>query len=124
MDKKGAPRYLLNHRSRRSRQLEQWLEKVTAAIDRKAASELPPVRADFPDYVLALQQVALGNDATATARDRLVALKELLQIGTRAATSYLERPAQPELTEPGHAIREATEMRDLERQEQKLGLAD
>ena len=28
VDKEGKPRYLLNHRSRTSRQLEQWLEKV------------------------------------------------------------------------------------------------
>jgi hypothetical protein len=99
VDKEGTPRYLLNHRSRTSRQLEQWLEKVSAAIERKAASELPPSRADFADYVRALQRIALGQDATATARDRLAALKELLELGPKGTTSYLERPAQSELTE-------------------------
>lgn len=62
----GAPRYLLNHRSRISRQLGQWLEKVSAAIDHRATSEPKPIRADFPDYVRALQRIALGEDATAT----------------------------------------------------------
>src|SRR6266567_6548994 len=31
VDKAGEPRYLLNHRGRVSRQLEQWLAKVSAA---------------------------------------------------------------------------------------------
>jgi hypothetical protein len=76
VDKHGQPRYLLNHRSRTSRQLEQWLEKVQAAIERRATSEQAPSRADFPDYVRALQRVTLGCDASVTARDRLAALKE------------------------------------------------
>jgi hypothetical protein len=124
VDKEGTPRYLLNHRSRTSRQLEQWLEKVSAAIERKAASELPPSRADFADYVRALQRIALGQDATATARDRLAALKELLELGAKGTTSYLERPAQSELTEREHAIREAHHRQSVEKRERELGLAD
>jgi hypothetical protein len=50
VDKEGQPRYLLNHRSRTSRQLEHWLEKVSAAIEREATSEQAS-RGDFPDYV-------------------------------------------------------------------------
>src|SRR5438034_2779651 len=46
VDKQGKPRYLLNHRSRTSRQLQQWLEKVSVAVERKAASEPPPPGAD------------------------------------------------------------------------------
>ena len=69
VDTDGAPRYLLNHRSRTSRQLEQWLEKVSAAIERKAGKEAEPTRADFPDYVRALQRIALGTEATAPAHD-------------------------------------------------------
>jgi hypothetical protein len=57
VDKEGKPRYLLNHRSRTSRQLEHWLEKVSAAMERKAASEQAPSRADLPDYVRALQRI-------------------------------------------------------------------
>jgi hypothetical protein len=49
--------------------------------------------------VRALQRIALGQDSTATARDRLAALKELLELGAKGTTSYLERPGQSELTE-------------------------
>jgi hypothetical protein len=122
VDKEGQPRYLLNHRSRTSRQLEQWLEKVQAAIERKAVSEQAPPRADFADYVRALQRIALGHDGTATADDRLAALKKLLELGPEGTTSYLERPAQPELTEREHAIREALERESLAKQERRLGI--
>jgi hypothetical protein len=122
VDKQGQPRYLLNHRSRTSRQLEQWLEKVQAAIERKTASEQPPSRAEFPDYVRALQRIALGEDATATTRDRIAALKELLELGAKGTTSYLERPAQPELTRREHAVHEAEERRSLAVRERQLGI--
>lgn len=122
VDKKGNPRYLLNHRSRTSRQLEQWLEKVQAAIERRAASEQAPSRADLPDYVRALQRIALGYDPAATTRDRLSALKELLELGPKGTTSYLERPAQPEFTEREHAIREAIQRRSLTQRERDLGI--
>jgi hypothetical protein len=90
VDDEGTPRYLLNHRSRISRQLEQWLQKVSSAIERDPASETAPARADLPDYVRALQEIALGHDTTATARDRLAALKELLQLERRGTSSYIE----------------------------------
>jgi hypothetical protein len=124
VDREGQPRYLLNHRSRSSRQLEHWLEKVSAAIEREATSEQAPSRGDFPDYVRALQRIALGQDATATARDRLAALKELLELGPKGTTSYLERPAQSELTEREHAIREAVQGQSLAKRERELGIAD
>jgi hypothetical protein len=124
VDTDGAPRYLLNHRSRTSRQLEQWLEKVSAAIERKAAKEPEPPRADFPDYVRALQRIALGNEATATAHDQLAALKELLKLGFRGTTSYLERPGEADLTRRAHAIQETRRKQDLERQERSLGITD
>jgi hypothetical protein len=122
VDKDGQPRYLLNHRSRTSRQLEQWLDKVQSAIERRARSEQAPSRADFPDYVHALQRIALGHDAAATARDRLAALKELLELGPKGTTSYLDRPAQPEFTEREYAIREAVQRRSLEQRERELGI--
>jgi hypothetical protein len=124
VDREGQPRYLLNHRSRTSRQLEQWLEKVSAAIERKAASEQAPAQAEFADYVRALQRIALGQDTSATARDRLAALKELLKLGPTGTTSYLERPAQPELTERANAVREAGERRRLDQAERAFGLAE
>lgn len=122
IDKKGQPRYLLNHRSRTSRQLEQWLEKVQAAIERRALSEQASPRAEFPDYVRALQRIALGHDAAATPRDRLAALKELLELGPKGTTSYLERPAQTEFTEREYAIREALQRRSLAKRERDVGI--
>jgi len=122
VDRKGEPRYLLNHRSRTSRQLEQWLDKVTAAIERKAASERAPARAEFPDYVRALQRIALGHEATATASDQLAAVRELLKLGATGTTSYLERPALSELTEREHAIREAVHRRSLAKREREFGI--
>jgi hypothetical protein len=122
VDRKGEPRYLLNHRSRTSRQLEHWLEKVSAAIERQPSSEHPPSAGDFPDYVRALQRIALGHDATATARDRLAALKELLELGPRGTTRYLERAGQTELTDREHAIREAVHRRSLAQRERDLGI--
>ena len=90
VDDEGTPRYLLNHRSRISRQLERWLEKISAAIERNPASETEPLRADLPEYVRGLQGIALGRDATATARDRLAALRELLRLERRGTSSYVE----------------------------------
>ncbi|MDQ2909803.1 MAG: hypothetical protein M3R39_02120 [Actinomycetota bacterium] len=47
--------------------------KISAAIERQSALEQAPPRAEFPDYVRALQRIALGQDPTGTARDRLSA---------------------------------------------------
>lgn len=97
VDDKGTPRYLLNHRSRISRQLEQWLRKISAAIERHPASDPEPLRADLPEYVRALQGIALGRDTTATARDRLAALRELLKLEKRGTSSYLEASSWDDL---------------------------
>jgi hypothetical protein len=122
VDTEGKPRYLLNHRSRTSRQLEQWLEKIPPAIERQSADHAP-LRADFPDYMRARQRIALGHDPTGTARDRLAAVKELLELGTTATTSYLERPAQPELIDRENGIREAVQRRSIEERERDLGIS-
>ena len=47
----------------------------------------------------ALQRIALGQDRTASARDRLAALKELLKLEHKGTTSYIESPSEddPEL---------------------------
>jgi len=122
VDAEGNPRYLLNHRSRTSRQLEQWLTRISPAIERQSDTEQTPVRADFPDYVQALQEIALGRDPSATARDRITALKELLELGVKAETSYLERPAHSEFAKRWHATREADERQRLGNVERKLGI--
>jgi hypothetical protein len=122
VDKAGEPRYLLNHRARVSRQLEQWLARISAAIERQSAREQTPRRGEFADYVQALQQIALGQDPTATARERLVALKELLSLGQRGTSSYLDRSEGPELARRWQAIYEATRKRELTKQERSLGI--
>ena len=122
VDKAGEPRYLLNHRARVSRQLEQWLVKVSYAIERETAREQDPPRAEFADYVQALQQIALGHDPTGTARDRLGALKELSHLGRRGYSSYLEGGAEPELARRWQAIYEAKQEREFSLQERSLGI--
>ncbi len=76
-DKRGRPRYLLDHRWRVSRQLEKWLAKITEVIEQSTADDRPP--AEYEDYVRALERIALGRDPNASVRDRLSALKELLK---------------------------------------------
>jgi hypothetical protein len=122
VDKAGEPRYLLNHRARVSRQLEQWLTKIAAAIEQHSAREQPPPRGELGDYVQALQHIALGLDPTATARDKLAALKELLRLGLRGRTSYLDLDEEPELARRSQAVQVATRQRELRRQERDLGL--
>ncbi len=122
VNRAGEPRYLLNHRARVSRQLEQWLAKVSAAIERQSAREQTPVRGEFADYVQALQQIALGRDPTATSGERLVALKQLLSLGLRGTSSYLDQSTEPELARRQHAVLEAKRMRELRYQERSLGI--
>jgi hypothetical protein len=123
-DKNGEPRYLLNHRARASRQLEQWLTKVSAAVERVAKLEQVPPRGDFVDYVRTLQSIAFGQDPSASARDRLAAVRELLELGHRGRTSYLERPSAIELEQRWQRVYEEKRRRDVEREEVKLGLDD
>ena len=92
VDKRGKPRYLLNHRYRFSRQLDQWLTKISETIERQAAAEKaesPPTR---KAYIRELQRVALGEDSAATVRDRLLALRELLKLGNEAAAKKASIP--------------------------------
>jgi hypothetical protein len=126
VDDEGTPRYLLNHRSRISRQLEQWLQKISAAIERNPASEIEPLRADLPEYVRALQGIALGRDKTATARDRLAALRELFKLERRGMSSYLEASAwdDPDLQRRWARVSRADELERLQSREQKFGITE
>jgi hypothetical protein len=126
VDDEGTPRYLLNHRSRISRQLEHWLHKVSSAIERNPASERAPARADLPDYVRALQGIALGHDTTATARDRLAALRELLQLERRGTSSYLEASSwdDPELQQRWARMNRADELQRLQSLEKKFDITE
>jgi hypothetical protein len=72
--------------------------------------------------VRALQGIALGHDTTATARDRLAALRELLKLERRGTTSYIEAssPEEPELQRRWARIHRADELRRVQSLEQKL----
>ena len=72
----------------------------------------------------ALQRIALGRDSTATARDRLAALKELLELGAKGTTGFLERPAQRRADRARAAMREAAHRRSVEQRERGLGLSE
>lgn len=104
VDKRGNPRYLLNHRYRFSRQLDQWLTKISETVERQAAAEKaesPPTR---KAYIRELQRVALGEDSAASVRDRLLALRELLKLGEEAAGKKPSIPVQEEML-PGVKLR-------------------
>jgi hypothetical protein len=62
--------------------------------------------------VRALQQIALGHDASGTTRDRLGALKEPINLGLRGYSSYLEGRTEPEMARRWQAIYEARQKRD------------
>jgi hypothetical protein len=125
VDKTGKPRYLLNHRSRISRQLDQWLAKIPDVIEETAAEEQSqPVAGERADYVRALQRIALGHDRTASARDRLAALKELLKLEYKGTTSYLEGHSEEdaELRRRWAEVHRADSLKGLRTQESSLGI--
>jgi hypothetical protein len=91
-------------------------------MERNPANEPESLRADFPEYVRALQAIALGRDTTATARDRLAALRELLKLEKRGTSSYLEAssPEEPELQRRWTRVHRADERQRVQSLEQKL----
>jgi hypothetical protein len=93
VDKAGKARYLLNHRWRVSRQLDHWLEKISAAIQRQQAGEQQP-RAEFADYVRELQRIVLGQDTSGSARAAGCAQRaaEAREAGCRVASHGFPRP--------------------------------
>ncbi len=125
VEKSGKPRNLLNYRSRISRQLEQWLAKIPDETKERAAGDVPqPVAGERADYVRALQQIALGHDRTASARDRLAALKELLKLEHKGTTSYIEGASEddPELRRRWAEAHYADSLKRLQSAEEKLDI--
>jgi hypothetical protein len=88
VDKRGRPRYLLDHRYRISRQLDNWLAKISETIERQAAAEGEPPPADRETYIRELRRIALGRDSAASTRDRVLALKELLRVEAADTTDF------------------------------------
>jgi hypothetical protein len=121
----SRPRYLLNHRWRVSRQLDHWLERIGQAIQRQQAGQEQP-RAEFADYVRELQRIALGQDTSGSARDRLGALKELLKLERRGSSSYLEASSadERELQRRWAQVHQADERKRLSSLEQRHGSGD
>ena len=127
VEKSGKPRNLLNYRSRVSRQLEQWLAKIPDETKETAAdAPLQPVAGERADYVRALQRIALGQDRTASARDRLAALKELLKLEHKGTTSYIDGLSEddPELRKRWAKAHHADSLQRLQSKESKLDIGD
>jgi hypothetical protein len=80
VDRGRKSRSILNHRARISQQLDHWLAKISPAIDRQTADNHDGRQLGRSDYVRELQRIALGDDSTATARDRLAAIGRLADL--------------------------------------------
>ena len=83
VDRGGKSRSILNHRARISRQLDHWLAKISPAIDRQTACDDEHQHVGRPDYDRELRRIALGDDSTATTRDRLTAIDRLSELESR-----------------------------------------
>jgi hypothetical protein len=78
VDKRGEPRSVLNLRSRYARQLDHWLTKIAPVIEREPAKNTPPRLHTRAELINELGRIGFGHD-TASPRDRVLALKELLR---------------------------------------------
>ena len=78
VDRRGEPRALLSYRSRVSRQLQRWMADIAPTIERQ--SEGGRVDLGRDDYIRELKRIAVGRDKTASAHDRVAAMKELLKL--------------------------------------------
>lgn len=121
VDKRGKPHYLLDHRYRISRQLDQWLAKISEPIERQAAAGQEPPQTEFADYVRALQRIALGQDPSGSARDRLAALKELVRLDTARSIAGTSED-DPEIQQRWAEVRRADSITHLENLERKFGI--
>ena len=77
-DKDGQPRYLIDKRIRVSRQIERWWVRVVSELERQTEAAREPVPASREECVRELERIAF-RDSSATARDRLNAIKERLE---------------------------------------------
>jgi hypothetical protein len=73
VDRKGQPRYLLALRVRVTREMERWAQHLTAV------SSAPPESRGAEAMVGELTRIGMGHDSTASARDRIEALKEAIE---------------------------------------------
>jgi hypothetical protein len=107
VDRRGKERYLLALRVRASARLERWLAKLESAMNRDwREAEVPELKREH--YLRELERIALGQDPTATAHDRLGALRELLRLGPKpshlAAVQVLLKEGEVEGVEPDEQV--------------------
>ena len=120
VDRAGKPRYLLNNRSRVSRQLEHWLTKIQALTPKSDGKDgAQPVVGEFADYVRVLQRIALGHDPEATPKDKLAAVRELLKLESRGTSGHIDGPSvdDPELRRRWAEVNRASVISRLEEAE-------
>jgi hypothetical protein len=113
VDRRGKERYLLALRVRASARLERWLAKLESAMNRDwRDAELPELKREH--YLRELQRIAFGGDPTATAHDRLAALRQLLSvepelINPAAVQVVITREGETKFVEPGDELDERRE---------------
>jgi hypothetical protein len=106
VDKGGKPRYLLNHRWRVSKQLDHWLEKISAAIERQSTEGQEQPRAEFADYVRELQRIALGQAGARGSGSPRSGSCSIWRSGVQRATSRAPRKTTPRCTGAGRRYAE------------------
>jgi len=77
-NKRGEAYSLLNYRARISRQLQRWMADVAPTIERQSEGSLVDLGKD--EYLRELKRIAVGKDKTASAHDRVAAIRELLKL--------------------------------------------
>ena len=90
VDRKGQARSLLDQRVRVSRRLDDWLTRISTAIDRQTVREYEGRLFTHDDYIREVKWIALGDDPKSTSRDRLSALKTLHLLQLAWAQQWLE----------------------------------
>lgn len=83
-NKRGEAHSLLNHRARISRQMHRWLSDLAPSIERQSAGGLE--EAGRVEFVRELKWIGSGKDTTASAHDRVAAIRELLKTEAPSTT--------------------------------------
>jgi hypothetical protein len=106
VDRRGKPRYLLDHRARISRQLERWLEKLMEITDAAAPRIDLPV-ANQGEIAMELQRIGFRIDPRIKPAQQLAALRALMAYGLfeRPAVDRPIDPEEEEIQERERAVR-------------------
>lgn len=95
---KGVPSPFLDHWLRVSRRHDQLLSQLSCTMDRQWMTHQPLPALETNAYIEELQRIALGQDTTASARERITANKELRERGesTRGSNQVVTIMFRPE----------------------------